>query len=107
MAGDKIRDDEIMSDEKLDNVAGGNWWQTANDIKKAGMLGLVNVNPDDWNSIEKFYFDNRGELTDIFAKFGVQYIQNESMRENNEFVYNGQKISRDEAWKIIEQQLGK
>lgn len=107
MAKSKIRNDEILSDDELDNVAGGSWMETTGDILKAGKLGLVNVNPDDLVAVANFYQNNRGELTDMFAKFGIEFTHNGKWYEENEYVHNGQKISQDEAWKIINQQLGK
>ncbi|MBO4401349.1 MAG: hypothetical protein J5809_05840 [Selenomonadaceae bacterium] len=107
MANDKIRNDEILSDEELDNVAGGSWMQTSLDIIEAGKSGLVNVNPDDVESVANFYQNNRSELTDMFAKFGIEFTHRGKWYEENDYSFNGQKISRDEAWSIINKQLGK
>ena len=114
MASDKIREDEIMSDDELDNVAGGRMQESINDVQRAGRLGLLDVNPYNKTDIVKFCLDNSGELTKMFAKFGITFTHNEDSNKNNEYVYNsvsgGQRmrryISQNEAWSIIEQKLG-
>ena len=65
---------------------------------------------DETLSMMKFYSNNRGELTDMFAKFGIQFTQRPEEGRNmytNDYIYNGQKISQDEAWDIIKNKLGK
>ena len=112
MAGDKIREDEIMSDDELDNVAGGTLQDTDKDIEMVGRLGLFNGNPN-FSAIKDFYQNNRGALTDMFAKFGIEYTQHED--KGNEYVYSyvraGQTtrihLSQEEVWNIIREQLGK
>ena len=105
MANDKIREDEILSDDELDNVAGGHWAQTADDIVRAGKLGLIDINPGDTYAVADFYHTNLGELTNVFAKFGIEFTHR--VYEENSYVHNGQQISTYEAWSIIRQKLGK
>ena len=45
MADEKILKDEVLSDEELDGVAGGNCRHTANDSKLLYDYGLI----DDWH----------------------------------------------------------
>ena len=67
--------DEIMSDEELDQVAGGNVGQTVNDICFFKALG-VSGSPDD-----------------LFAKYGIDYKCHNKPHDymDNEYVFQGYK----------------
>lgn len=113
MANDKIRDDEIMSDDELDNVAGGRMYETFNDIKTAHSHGLIQIDPSTNSSIEEICAGNCDKLPSMFKKFGITFTYNEG--KGNDYVYEGvfhgerfrRHISQSEAWQMVLQKLYK
>ncbi|MBR5913574.1 MAG: hypothetical protein IKZ58_04370 [Selenomonadaceae bacterium] len=112
MKDEKILQDEVMSDEELDNVAGGSWIQfTADmlDAKKRGFAGFENLDLTNPNSdiikmigddkLRHQYVDKVGAL---FASYGITMEYHGKMLESNIYTYKGQEITREQAWNIID-----
>ena len=109
---DKILESEILSDEELDNVAGGSWLEfTADmlDAKKRGIAGFENLDMTNPNSdiIKMIGDDNlRHQYVDkvsaVFASHGIEMTYNGKFLESNIYKFNGKEISREEAWKIVD-----
>ena len=109
---DKILESEILSDEELDNVAGGSWLEfTADmlDAKKRGIAGFENLDPTNPNSdlIKMIGDDNlRHQYVDkvsaVFASHGIEMTYKGKFLESNIYKFNGKEISREDAWKIVD-----
>ena len=112
MADKKILENEIMSDNELDNVAGGSWLEfTADmfDAKKRGIAGFENLdltNPD--SDIIKMIGDDKlrhqyvDKVAGVFAAHGVTMKYNGKFLEGNVYTYQGKTITREQAWNIVD-----
>lgn len=111
MAEDKLAD-EKLTDEELDGVSGGSWLEfTADmlDAKKrgiAGFEGLDFTNPDS-DLIKMIGNDNlRHQYVDkvagVFASHGITMEYKGKMLEANTYTYQGNQITREQAWNIVD-----
>ena len=93
--------DEVMSDDELDGVAGGNCYETADDTR---FLNSLNGSTDRYGA-PRIYFLT-GEATresiqgawakvGIYAKIKKHYIP--SNGTSNEYYLNGQQITQEQA----------
>lgn len=97
MADEKILKDEIVSDEQLDNVAGGTLAQTANDMYRFTTYTGV-----------RFFGDasqQREQFRDIMFRCGVKIKDHGGFDSNEYYLLNnqGQKIqslTEDQAMNI-------
>lgn len=111
MKDEKILENEIMSEEELENVAGGSWMEfTADmlDAKKRGVPGFENLdfNPDS-DLIKMIGDDNLrhqyvDKVANFFASHGITMEYHGKMLESNIYTYKGNQISREQAWNIID-----
>ncbi|MBR2518206.1 MAG: hypothetical protein IKE46_00245 [Selenomonadaceae bacterium] len=95
----KINDElEKLSDEQLEEVAGGTWHQTADDSHF-----LHTLNPD-FNEInEAALAFTPGTVTENlikeeWARYGVEFKWHGGAVYDNEYKVNGKDVSRDEAY---------
>ena len=98
----KINDElEIMSDEKLEQVAGGTWNEVQEDIKR---FKALNIHINEGKALSHIISQDilTGSLIVAFRKHGVKYVRNWS--NPNEYYINDKQVSQDEAWKHIEAQ---
>ena len=107
-----ILKDEIMSDDELDNVAGGSWLEfTADmlDAKKRGISGFENLelsNPD--SDLIKMIGDDKlrhqyvDKMAGFFASHGITMQYNGKLLEANIYTYKGNPITREQAWNIVD-----
>ena len=112
MIDEKIINDEIMDDEELDNVAGGSWLEfTADmvDAKKRGIAGFENLDLSNPNSdLIKMIGDDKlrhkyvEKVGAVFASHGITMEYNGKFLEENNYTYKGNKISREQAWNIVD-----
>ena len=94
---EKILDSEILKEENLENVAGGSTKEIKRDIRFLEAKGLLpkNISVKDAGAIKK-----------AFAKFGIDCIPKEGCYSHeNIYSFNGKKISRLDAWQIVEDKL--
>ena len=111
MKDDKILKDEIMSEEELDQVAGGSWGESVRDFNNAftrKIPGFENIDPMSTEGV-KYMLQNWtendnivGKLKNMFASHGIEMIYNGKPFEDNIYKFNGKNISQDDAWKIID-----
>ena len=93
MADEKILQDEIMSDDELDGVAGGTTAQCKSDMDFMHDLGLVAQNVDHMQS---------DALTRAFAKAGVNMVAHYNDTNQNEyFNSSGKQITREKALQTV------
>jgi len=111
MKDEKILQDEIMSEEELDQVAGGSWMQFTADMfeaKKRGIAGFVNLDFTEGNDLIKMIGDDNlrhqyvDKMANFFASHGITMTYKGKMLESNIYIYKGQEIEREQAWNIID-----
>ncbi len=102
----EILKDEILKDEELDNVAGGTYLESADDAKKFKELG-VSVYNSDVLGVPVLTHDEFVKLRDTFNQYGVTIKDHGGLINTNEYFIDGNKVTRDEAWKHINAQLTK
>ncbi len=101
----KINDElEQLSDEELDNVAGGTYLESADDAKKFQKLG-VKIYDNDIIGIPVLTHNEFVKLRDAFNKYGVTIKDNGGLAKGNEYYINDKLVTREEAWKHIEKQF--
>ena len=107
MAEEKILKDELLSDEQLENVAGGTLDETAADTRVLKKLGLRIDGRSAEDLIEFSKFSEAAiEVSQIFKRFGIRVDQYWGPK-TNKYYRDGQEISRELAFKIVSKQLGK
>ena len=107
----KILKDEILSDEQLDQVAGGSWMESVGDVNEAfkrKIPGFENIDPTstdgaiyllrNWTEGDNVV----GKLEKMFASHGITMTCGGKPFDPNTYTYNGKSITQDEAWKIID-----
>ena len=109
---DKILETEKLSDNELDQVAGGSWLEfTADmlDAKKRGIAGFENLDLSNPNSdLIKMIGDDKlrhqyvGKVGALFASHGITMEYNGKFLEENIYTYKGNKITREQAWNIVD-----
>ena len=94
---------------QMKDIAGGSWGESYFiDLKNAydrKMKGFENMDPmsgdtavyclQNWDSVV-------GNLKDMFARHGIEMTYKGKPTESNIYMYEGKKITSDEAWKIID-----
>lgn len=107
----EILKDEILSDQQLDDVAGGSWGQSVGDVMNAFNRKIPGFDKIDPNSSEGAVYllknwtdgDNVvGKLKTMFAGYGIDMTYNGKPFDSNTYTYKGKSITQDEAWKIID-----
>ncbi len=103
----KIRAElEQLSDDELEQVAGGSIPQTAEDSKFLYEHGLVDEKHGvvamtfKWKTFSK-------EVDDGWAKAGITCVTKPSPFSDNLYFLNGKPISRTEAYNIVEKKYTK
>ena len=89
---------EKMSDEQLEQVAGGNRFETLCDSKFLYDFGLVS----DWHGEFHMTFNwisDSTEIDDGWRKAGI--ISVTSFVNPNRYILNGKNLTRDEAYKHV------
>ena len=101
----KINDElEMMSDEELDNVAGGTYLESADDAKRFNALG-VKIYDTEIFGVPVLQHNEFVKLRDAFKDYGVIIKDNGGLINQNQYFINGKEVSRDEAWKHVENQI--
>ena len=101
----KIRDElEKLSDEQLEQVAGGTIPQTVEDSKFLYKHGLV----DDWHGVIGMTFrwgTFSKEVDDGWSKAGITCVTTPNPLKDNLYFKDGKPISRTEAYNIVEKKF--
>ena len=101
MADKKILDEEILTDDELDNVAGGTrleTFQDGNELYKRGLLS-----EDDALS--------SSPVRELLHKMGYKYVDHGGVKmfggkDNEYFNKAGESVSREEFWKNFDAENG-
>ena len=97
---------EAMSDEELDAVAGGTYLESGDDAKNFKKLG-VNIYENEFLGVPVLQSAEFAKLRDTFNKYGVTVKDNGGIINANEYFIGDKKVSRDDAWKHINEQFKK
>ncbi len=94
MTDEKITNEEILSEEQLDEVAGGTGAETENDVYRFKLLGVL---PNSTGA------KDADALKNAFAKFGITLKNHRGYISNNEYTYwgDGKKYDRNTVWNFI------
>ena len=106
MADEKIFKSAELSDEELENVAGGTHLESADDAKKFKAIG-VDVGAPEVLGVPVVTHDQFVKLREAFNQFGVTVKDHGGIEHGNEYFINGKLVSRDDAWKHINAQAKK
>lgn len=89
---------EMLSDEELENVAGGCWYETSNDSKFLNVLlrGTEHHRCDRYGRA-KIAWGYDKDVIDSWSSVGIR-MKPYGATLHNEYFLNGKQISRDEAW---------
>ena len=109
----EILKDEILKDSELDQVAGGTFSESYGDAQQFEKLG-VKIFKNDLVGVPLLDPEGFANLRNAFEKYGVTIKDDGSIfgditgtSKANQYFINGNKVSRDEAWKHINAQFGK
>ena len=95
MAEEKILKDELLSEEELDNVAGGKAWELQEDADYLRRYGLLGSGPVDKVQIEAA-INRAGILNGI--SLGCDLHNGD---KSNSYYINNEKYSHDGFWREI------
>ena len=98
-----------LSKEQMNEITGGSWGESYFiDLKNAyerKIPGFERMDPmetetavyclQNWDSVVN-------KLKDMFAGYGITMTYNGKPTEDNVYMYQGKKISIDQAWQIID-----
>lgn len=109
----EILKDEILSDDELDNVAGGTFAESYSDAQQFEKLG-VKIFKNDLVGVPLLDHEGFVNLRNAFDKYGVTIKDDGSIwgdltgkSKANEYYINGKQVSREDAWKHINAQFNK
>ncbi len=99
MKDEKLLQDELLSDDKLEQVAGGTYLQTAEDS-----FFLNKLNPDfyyrtctrDISRTPGYFYQTR--IAEEWSKYGVKFKWHDGEIADNEYFIDGKKVSREDAY---------
>ena len=100
----EILKDEQLTDEQLDNVAGGNYLESASDALKFKDLG-IKVYDTDIAGVPVLTHDQFVKLRETFQKYGVTVEDRGGLINDNKYFVGGKQVARDDAWKHIQAQF--
>ena len=107
----EIFKDEILTEEQLDGVAGGTFAESYSDAQSFEKLG-VKIFKNDIVGVPLLDPEGFKNLRAAFDKYGVTIKDDGSIfgdlmgtSKANEYFINGEKVTRDEAWKHINAQF--
>ena len=98
---------EVMSDEELDQVAGGTWAETAADSR---FLNSLNGSTDRYGALRIAFTPGtkiQEEIQRGWAKVGIKFTWHNGAISGNEYYLGDKKISQSEARKHAMQVTGK
>ena len=107
MAEEKKLADEVLSDEELDQVAGGSLQQSADDSLYLNDLLYGRPGQCDQYGKTRLLFDleARSDLKNAWASVGVEYEA--FAGSNSKYYHGGQQISRRRAYEIAWERAGR
>ena len=92
---EEIKDEEVLSDEELESVAGGNKDELKEDAARLRALGYLPQNRD--VSMK----DINDALWDLGQKIGYDIGSDLSAKKDNKHYIDGDKVKHDELWRFI------
>ena len=95
IVNEEIKDEEILSDEELEDVAGGNKDELREDADRLRALGYLPKN----RAASKEDINNA--IWDLGQKIGHDIGSNFSDRGTNRHYIDGHKVNHKELWKFI------
>ena len=112
MADENKFADEVMSDEGLDKVAGGDCYQTADDSRFLNvLLAGTNYHQCDRYGATKIWCSSSGDeeddVTKAWESLGITAYINGDGCNTNKYVLKCREISQKEAWEYAEKTVGK
>ena len=102
----EILKDEILSDEQLEQVAGGLLWdrhQLADDSRFLNVLLRGTENQPERNN---WAMVTPGKIADAWSSVGIE-IKEGSLLGGHSYNLNGKEISQAQAWAHAEEVIGK
>ena len=109
----EILKDEILSEEELDNVAGGTFAESYGDAQSFEKLG-VKIFKSDLVGVPLLDHEGFVNLRNAFEKYGVKIKDDGSIfgdltgkSKANQYFIGEKEVSREDAWKYINAQFGK
>ena len=104
MKDEKILQNELMNEEELEQVAGGNIGEVIADSKILYSHGLLNEIPKSC-ALPFTWVSETAKIDEAWSKAGITCVTNKFF--DNEYYRDGKKISRDEARNFISQNYKK
>ena len=91
MADDKIKANEILEDSELEEVAGGNGWETQRDADALRAIGCLTHRRVDKDQINDAFYD-------LGLGIGTELHNGEAP---NKYFIDNRRVTREELWDYI------
>ena len=102
--------DEMLTDDELDGVAGGNCYEAADDSRFLNVLlqGTKYHQCDRYGATKMFFqYSAVVDLNNAWKSLGVELRARTGFIMKNKYILNGNEITRAEAWAHAENLVGK
>lgn len=106
----KLDKENKLTNEELEQVAGGHCGDSCADMKRAyerQMPGFENMDPLSMDTMVyclKNWDTVVGQLKDMFAQYGIEMTYKSDPLEDNLYMYQGRRITNGQAWQILDSQ---
>ena len=91
---EKILQDEIMSADELDGVAGGDCYETADDSR---FLNSLNGSCDRYGATKIWCGGKKNEIEKAWASVGIKADVHTDLSDSNIYYLDGQRITQEQA----------
>ncbi len=106
MKDEKFLQEEILSDEELEKISGGDIGDTSDDSKFLYEYGLVDTWHRELHTI--FFWKSDSAAVDAgWAKAGITCVTNPTPLSYNKYFKDGKEISRSDAYKFVKENFKK
>ena len=96
---------EVLSDEQLENVAGGTCDETYSDVDNFEALGIKVYCREPGIPINDLHTWTMMNLYDAFTRFGVRVQGCNDDKTPNKYFIGDKNVSREEVWKYIKSKI--
>lgn len=111
MKDKKNLENELISDDELENISGGYDYEVFGDVQEFNSLGIkIGTFDHVSNEVMAISGIDMKKMENTFKEYGVTSIQHlghysRNHFNKNQYFINGREVSREEAWTHVKSQI--